>query len=160
LKRTQKVGCFVFHPRHHHWHLENFAKYQLFTWSSSTGRGSVVGTTDKVSFCIIDTYRADSLLILSAIRGSGQQSNVIEREQLHPAQDERNAVGGDALRQPLGDRRLADSRRADQRGVVFPVPQQDVDEPGDFLVATADRLEAAGASVGAQVAREAREGPT
>lgn len=57
--RTLDVGCFDFHPRHHHWHLENFARYQLWTWTALAGRGTIVGTTDKVSFCIIDTFRVD-----------------------------------------------------------------------------------------------------
>jgi len=49
---TQKVGCFVFHPKHHHWHLENFARYELRDLT-----GALVGTTDKVSFCITDSVR-------------------------------------------------------------------------------------------------------
>jgi len=48
---TQTVGCFVFHPKHHHWHLENFARYELQTLS-----GTTVGTTDKVSFCLGDNF--------------------------------------------------------------------------------------------------------
>jgi len=51
---TQTVGCFVFHPKHHHWHLENFARYELQTLS-----GSLVGTTDKVSFCLGDNFRTN-----------------------------------------------------------------------------------------------------
>lgn len=51
---TQTVGCFVFHPKHHHWHLENFARYELQTLS-----GAVVGTTDKVSFCLGDNLRTN-----------------------------------------------------------------------------------------------------
>lgn len=57
--RLVRAGCFDFHPSHHHWHLENFSQYRLTTWSAGAGRGAVVGTTDKVSFCIIDSYRAD-----------------------------------------------------------------------------------------------------
>jgi len=52
---TQTVGCFVFHPKHHHWHLENFARYELQTLS-----GALVGTTDKVSFCLGDNFRTNS----------------------------------------------------------------------------------------------------
>ena len=56
---TRNVGCFVFHPKHHHWHLENFARYELLAWSPSAGRGNVIGTTDKVSFCISDFVRSN-----------------------------------------------------------------------------------------------------
>ena len=65
----------------------------------------------------------------------------------------------DALRQPLRDRRLADAGRADERRVVLALPQEDVDRAGDLLVATADHLEASGARVGGEVAREARQRP-
>lgn len=51
---TQTVGCFVFHPKHHHWHLENFARYELLTLS-----GTPVGATDKVSFCLGDNFRTN-----------------------------------------------------------------------------------------------------
>ena len=66
-------------------------------------------------------------------------------------------LGGDALRQPLGDRRLADAGRPDERRVVLAVAQQDVDDARDFVLAAAHRLEPAGARVGGEVAREARE---
>ena len=55
---TQTVGCFVFHPKHHHWHLENFARYELQTLS-----GTLVRATDKVSFCISDTFRTNPGLL-------------------------------------------------------------------------------------------------
>ena len=51
---TQTVGCFVFHPKHHHRHLENFALYELRTLS-----GALVGSTDKVSFCLGDNFHTN-----------------------------------------------------------------------------------------------------
>ena len=66
-------------------------------------------------------------------------------------------VGRDALREPLGDRRLADAGRPHERRIVLAVAQQDVDDARHFLVAAAHGLEPAGARVGGQVAREARE---
>jgi hypothetical protein len=57
--RRERAGCFDFHPQHHHWHLDDFARYELFRWSAGAGRGALVGTTDKVSFCIIDSYRSN-----------------------------------------------------------------------------------------------------
>jgi hypothetical protein len=49
------VGCYVFHPAHDHWHLEDFARYELHRWSSS---GAVVAARRKVSFCVGDDYVA------------------------------------------------------------------------------------------------------
>jgi lysyl oxidase len=51
---TQTVGCFVFHPKHHHWHLEDFARYELRDSS-----GGLVGSTDKVSFCLGDNFHTN-----------------------------------------------------------------------------------------------------
>lgn len=63
----RKVGRFVFHPSHDHFHLENFARYQLWTragydaWIAS-GRtsGSPIHVSQKVSFCLLDTFRIAS----------------------------------------------------------------------------------------------------
>ena len=104
------------------------------------------------------TMRANALLVLAAVRRAGEQRDVVERQQAHVAQRRAaRRLGGDALREPLGDRRLADAGRPDERRVVLAVPQQDVDDARDFVVAAAHRLEAAGTRVGRQVAREARQ---
>ena len=47
--------------------------------------------------------------------------------------------------------------RADERRVVLAMPEQDVDDARDFLLPAAHRLEASGAGVGRQVARESRQ---
>jgi hypothetical protein len=49
------VGCYVFHPAHDHWHLQDFARYELHRWSSN---GAVVASALKVSFCVGDDYVA------------------------------------------------------------------------------------------------------
>ena len=36
---TQTVGCFVFHPKHHHWHLENFARMSCGRGTNTAHRG-------------------------------------------------------------------------------------------------------------------------
>jgi Lysyl oxidase len=45
------IGCFIFHPQHNHWHLEDFANYELRRPRS----GAVVSSAEKVSFCLTDT---------------------------------------------------------------------------------------------------------
>ena len=47
------VGCYVFHPAHDHWHLKDFARYELHRWSS---KGVVVSSREKVSFCVGDDF--------------------------------------------------------------------------------------------------------
>lgn len=45
------AGCSRFHPSHDHWHFDNFARYTLY----SERTGKPVGSSRKVSFCVIDT---------------------------------------------------------------------------------------------------------
>ena len=103
--------------------------------------------------------RAETLLVLAAIRRAGEQRDGVEREQAQVAHGDGHGTRRDALRQTLRDRRLADAGRADERRIVLALPQEDVDRAGDLLVATADHLEASGARVGGEVAREARQRP-
>ena len=46
-----QAGCSRFHPSHDHWHFDNFARYTLY----SERTGNPVGSSRKVSFCVIDT---------------------------------------------------------------------------------------------------------
>jgi hypothetical protein len=55
------AGEFFFHPQHDHWHLMNFARYELWTLSPSGWLEGVVGLTDKVSYCLRDNFRVRSL---------------------------------------------------------------------------------------------------
>ncbi len=51
-----KIGCMQFHARHNHWHIEDFATYELYPLPSSLTRDDRVGVSTKVSFCMIDTF--------------------------------------------------------------------------------------------------------
>src|SRR5262245_6332685 len=53
----------------------------------------------------------------------------------------RDVAGGDTLREPFDDGGLPDAGFADERGVVLSLSQQDIDDPGDFVVAAAHGLE-------------------
>lgn len=48
---TQVIGCFIFHPEHNHWHFEEFERYELRRIKS----GKVLASSEKVSFCLLDT---------------------------------------------------------------------------------------------------------
>ncbi len=62
LVSTTLIGTFVFHPAHNHWHMEDFARYELRSINPDGSTGQVVATTQKVSFCMIDTDTINSTL--------------------------------------------------------------------------------------------------
>jgi len=47
-----RAGCMVFHPLHDHYHLNDFARYELKTLDSTN---TTLAQSIKVSFCIIDS---------------------------------------------------------------------------------------------------------
>ena len=49
------VGTFVFHAAHSHWHMSDFAQYDLRAINPDGSTGAVLRSTDKVSFCMLDT---------------------------------------------------------------------------------------------------------
>lgn len=55
VQSTQPVGTFIFHPAHNHWHLDNYAKYELVQDNNGVP-GGTLKTGVKVSFCIIETF--------------------------------------------------------------------------------------------------------
>jgi len=60
---TVHVGTFVFHPQHEHWHFEDFARYELRDAAPDGSPGSrVLASSDKVSFCAMDSELFDSTL--------------------------------------------------------------------------------------------------
>jgi hypothetical protein len=50
---SREVGCMVFHPTHHHWHFEDFARYNLKREST----GALARQSTKVGFCLTDGER-------------------------------------------------------------------------------------------------------
>ena len=56
------IGTFAFHPAHNHWHMGDFARYELRSINADGSTGPVVAVTDKVSFCMIDTDTINSSL--------------------------------------------------------------------------------------------------
>lgn len=62
LLSSSLVGTFVFHPAHSHWHMADFARYELRSINADGSTGPVVAATEKFSFCMIDTDVVDSTL--------------------------------------------------------------------------------------------------
>lgn len=62
----QPIGTFEYHAAHRHWHFNDFARYELWTkaeyeeWEASgRAEGEPLGTSEKVTFCIIDSIHVD-----------------------------------------------------------------------------------------------------
>ncbi|HRF47703.1 MAG TPA: lysyl oxidase family protein [Anaerolineales bacterium] len=53
--RDHFVGTFVFHPEHDHWHVADFATYQLWALSADGEPERLLAVSEKLSYCMIDT---------------------------------------------------------------------------------------------------------
>ncbi len=63
LVSEQAIGTFDFHVLHGHWHFNNFALYELRNITADGQIGDqVLASSDKVTFCIIDTGLVDGSL--------------------------------------------------------------------------------------------------
>jgi len=63
LVSESQVGLFRFDPDHNHWHFDQFARYEI----RNAGPGGSIGDTvlvssEKVTFCVIDTTKVDMTL--------------------------------------------------------------------------------------------------
>jgi hypothetical protein len=56
---TRLVGEYVWHPIHDHWHFEKFSVYELWTLNPIGELNVLVSSSDKVSYCVIDTDIVD-----------------------------------------------------------------------------------------------------
>jgi hypothetical protein len=58
---TEKVvvGEFFFHDEHDHWHLGDFARYEIWSLFPDGEFDSVVALSNKVSYCLRDDARSD-----------------------------------------------------------------------------------------------------
>ncbi len=60
-ERSEEIGQFVFYPEHEHWHLESFARYELWSYPE-VGEQELVASVEKVSFCMFDESPYDLTL--------------------------------------------------------------------------------------------------
>ena len=86
--------------------------------------------------------RLDALLEVAAIAGAGQQHPHVELEDGGVGQHVGHLALGDALGQPLGDRRLADPGIAHQQRVVLLPPAQHLNGALHLLLAADQRIDA------------------
>jgi hypothetical protein len=54
----ENVGAFEFHDEHNHWHWLGFSIYEILKVGQTGHLGEVVVSSDKVSYCMMDTDRA------------------------------------------------------------------------------------------------------
>lgn len=52
------AGIFLFHITHNHWHVEDFANYQVWSLTPEGKPAEIVARSDKISFCLRDTGRS------------------------------------------------------------------------------------------------------
>jgi hypothetical protein len=94
----------------------------------------------------------EALLELAAVLRAGDERAHVERHDSPVLQAFRHIAAHDALREPFGDRRLADARVSDEDRVVLRPPGEDLDDAADLLVSADDRVEQATARRIGQVA--------
>jgi hypothetical protein len=51
------ISAIEYHPSHGHWHLEAFARYELWSTTGDRTLFDVVRTSGKVSYCLLDSER-------------------------------------------------------------------------------------------------------
>jgi hypothetical protein len=49
------VGEFIWHSSHDHWHFGGFSIYELWSLTPDGGLEAVIRSSDKISYCLIDT---------------------------------------------------------------------------------------------------------
>ena len=96
-------------------------------------------------------HRLEALLEVAPIARAGEQGAHVELVDHRRAQDVRHLAAHDPQRQALGDRGLADARIADEQGVVFRAPAEDLDGALDLGVAADQDVDLALPGLGVEV---------
>ena len=99
-----------------------------------------------------------SLLELAAVLGTGNERAHVEGDDALVEQRCRNVALDDALREPFGNRRLANARLTDQRWVVLCATREHLNDALNLLFATNHWIESAGAGCIREVDAEGVEG--
>ena len=123
--------------------LENVGRvHRAFGAAGADERVDFVDEEDHVAAAArLVEHRLDALLELAAVFGARDHEREVERDDAAAEQQVGDGAGGDRLREPFDDGRLADARLADQRGVVLVAAREDLHEPLDFLLAPDHRVE-------------------
>ena len=107
-----------------------------FGRSGSDHRVELVDEQDHVAG-VLDFLQQglEPLFEFAAELGAGHQRAHVERDHAAVLKALRHIRLDDPQGEPLGDRRLADARLADQHGIVLGATREDLDHAADFLVA-------------------------
>jgi hypothetical protein len=54
----REVGELALHPLHKHWHLQDFATFELWSFKPGGELDQLLATTGKITFCLLDHVRA------------------------------------------------------------------------------------------------------
>ena len=98
-------------------------------------------------------HALEPLLEFAAKLGPGDERAHVEAHQLAILEAVGNVAIGDAQREPLGDRSLADPGLADQNGIILGAAGEHLDGTADLLVAADDGIQLAVARRLGEVAR-------
>ena len=122
-------------------------------------RVQLVDEENDLAFRVLDLGEdgLEPLLELAAVLRPGQERADVERPDALALQALGDVAGDDPLREPLGDRGLADTGLADQDGVVLRPAREHLDHAADLLVAPDDGVELALLGGLGQVAAELGE---
>ena len=83
----------------------------------------------------------EALLKVSAVARARDESREVERKDRLPAQKLRNLSRDDRLCKALDDGTLAHTRFADEHGIVFCAPRQNLNDLLDFLAPSDDGID-------------------
>ena len=67
IASTEVVGCTELHSTHGHYHLQEFALYELRRFNPDGSVGDLVAGSAKVGFCLVDTLRRKPHLASSPV---------------------------------------------------------------------------------------------
>ena len=102
---------------------------------------SMKRTIRPSAFATSGEHRLQPLLELAAVLRAREERADVERQDALVLQALGHVAGDDALREPLGDRRLADAGLADQDRVVLRAPREHLDHAADLVVAADHGIE-------------------
>ena len=125
--------------------------YRAFRRASPDQGMQFVNEQDRVAVFDLGDDFFQPLLELAAIFGARDERPDVQLQDALANQRLRHFAGDDTLGQAFNDGRLANTRFADQGGIVLAAPRQDLDHALDFFLAPDHRIEFAGGGSGSQV---------
>ena len=126
--------------------LEQVARvHRAFGRTSAYYGMQLVDEQHDLALCVLNAleHRLESFLEFAAVFRAGNECAHVERHDALALQAFRYVTLYDLLRQSFDDRRLADTWRANQHGVVLGAARENLDDPPNLLVPANDRVELA-----------------